>query len=61
MKIVSHQFINIKIIYDNLRREISDVVPELHAITRRDIRHTNFMLKMYMFPKMFIKVPPIPF
>ena len=33
MKIDSHQFIKIKKIYDYLKSEISDAVPELHAVT----------------------------
>ena len=33
MRIDSYQFINIKIIYDNLGSEISDIVSELHPNT----------------------------
>ena len=54
MKIDSNQFINIRMIYDNLGNEISDVVFEPHAITGCDITSEKFNVeKVLGFKKTF--------
>ena len=52
IKIDSDDLININMIYNNLKSEISDALLQLHA------RHVILMLEKSMFLKIFLTIPP---
>ena len=52
IKIDSDDLININMIYNNLKSEISDALLQLHA------RHAILMLQKSMFLKLFLTIPP---
>ena len=52
IKIDSDDLININMIYNNLKSEISDALLQQHA------RHAILMLEKSMFLKMFLTIPP---
>ena len=52
IKTDSDDLININMIYNNLKSEISDALLQLHA------RHVILMLEKSMFLKIFLTIPP---
>lgn len=55
MKIDSHHFTNIKMIYDNLGSKISDVVTELYAINGYNTKSYKFNVEKVHVYKKFLK------
>ena len=57
--VISEKLINIKMTFDNLWNEISELVPSYIPSLVVIPHNKNVMLKMYPFPKKLLKIPPV--